>query len=70
MGFSVEGQSCPVCHAYLFDEDDVVICPVCGAPHHRDCYAHVGHCALEHLHGTDEQYSPPEKEIVDVSLKP
>lgn len=64
MGFSVEGQSCPVCHAYLFDEDDVVICPVCGAPHHRDCYAHVGHCALEHLHGTDEQYSPPEKEEV------
>lgn len=62
MGFSVEGQSCPVCHAYLFDEDDVVICPVCGAPHHRDCYNKIGHCALEHLHGTDEQYSPPEKE--------
>lgn len=59
MGFSVEGQSCPVCHAYLFDEDDVVICPVCGAPHHRDCYEHIGHCALEHLHGTEEEYKPP-----------
>lgn len=60
MSFSVEGQTCPVCHAYLFDDDDVVICPQCGAPHHRDCYAHVGHCALEHLHGTPQQYTPPD----------
>ena len=22
MSLKVEGQSCPVCHAYLFDEDD------------------------------------------------
>lgn len=56
MSTSVEGQSCPVCHAYLFDEDDIVYCPVCGAPHHRDCYAAIGHCALEDKHGTEEQY--------------
>lgn len=56
MSLSVEGQSCPVCHAYLFDDDDVVYCPVCGAPHHRDCYHAVGHCALEDKHGTPEQY--------------
>ena len=56
MSLSVEGQKCPVCHAYLFDDDDVVFCPVCGAPHHRDCYNAIGHCALEDKHGTDEQY--------------
>ena len=48
--------SCAFCHAYLFDEDDVVYCPVCGAPHHRECYNKINHCALEELHGTENQY--------------
>ena len=59
MSFSVEGQKCPACGAYLFDNDDVVFCPQCGAPHHRDCYQAIGHCALEDKHGTDEQYKKP-----------
>ena len=49
-------KSCALCHAYLFDEDDVVYCPVCGAPHHRECYNSIGHCALESTHGTENQY--------------
>ena len=56
MALNIEGQKCPVCNAYLFAEDDVVFCPTCGAPHHRDCYKAIGHCGLEHTHGTDEQY--------------
>lgn len=48
--------SCAFCHAYLFEEDDVVYCPTCGAPHHRECYNKIGHCALEELHGTENQY--------------
>lgn len=50
------GITCSLCHSYLFEDDDVVYCPVCGAPHHRDCYNRIGHCALEELHGTDRQY--------------
>lgn len=49
-------SSCSYCHAYLFDEDDVVYCPVCGAPHHRECYQKSGKCALEEFHGTESQY--------------
>lgn len=52
--------TCSVCHAYLFDEDDVVYCPVCGAPHHRSCYNGIGHCAFESTHGTESQYKKPE----------
>ncbi len=48
--------SCVRCRSYLFNEDDVVYCPVCGAPHHRDCYNALGHCALEELHGTENEY--------------
>lgn len=56
MSQKLEGISCAVCHAYLFPEDDVVYCPECGAPHHRDCYSSVGHCALDEFHGTERQY--------------
>ncbi len=52
-----KGLSCVRCKSYLFDDDDIVYCPVCGAPHHRDCYNELGHCALEELHGTENEYS-------------
>lgn len=66
MSHSVEGKKCQVCNAYLFDDDDVVICPECGAPYHRECYDKVGNCALAHLHGTDEQYCEEEEDEVEV----
>lgn len=62
MGISVEGQKCPVCDAYLFDNDDLVFCPECGAPHHRDCYMALGHCAYADKHGTDEGYKAVQRE--------
>lgn len=56
MSLDVTGQKCVVCSAYLFPDDDVVFCPQCGAPHHRECYKSVGHCGLEDKHGTENQY--------------
>lgn len=56
MSIDLNGQQCPVCKAYLFEDDDVVFCPTCGAPHHRECYQKIGHCALEELHGTEFEY--------------
>lgn len=56
MSINLEGKKCAFCNAYLFDNDDVVFCPVCGAPHHRDCYNKLGHCAKEELHGTENEY--------------
>lgn len=60
MSLNNKEQKCVACSAYLFEEDDIVYCPVCGAPHHRDCYTAVGHCALEALHGTENEYKKPE----------
>lgn len=56
MSLKIEGRKCVVCNAYLFEEDDVVFCPDCGAPHHRDCFTAVGKCKLADLHGTSEEY--------------
>lgn len=61
MSFRFEGEKCPACHAYLFEDDDIVCCPVCGAPHHRDCYNAVGHCVYEDAHGTELQYDRVKK---------
>lgn len=49
-------KHCAFCKSILFDDDDIVVCPECGAPHHRDCYNELGHCAAEELHGTDKCY--------------
>lgn len=50
---SEELNSCPICGGYLFEDDDVVYCPDCGAPHHRDCYAALGHCGRQAEHGKE-----------------
>mgnify|MGYP000039053065 FL=1 len=42
-----QGVSCPVCNQPFHEGDDIVVCPECGAPHHRSCYKKIGHCALQ-----------------------
>lgn len=66
MSIESPNEKCALCGAYLFKEDDVVYCPVCGAPHHRECYNSIGHCALEDKHGTAEQYKKPAEPKEDV----
>lgn len=56
MSLNEQTKSCAFCHAYLFSEDDVVYCPECGAPHHRECYNQINRCALAEFHGTENQY--------------
>lgn len=41
---------CPVCNEAFKSSDDVVVCPECGAPHHRECYENAGHCFYEDKH--------------------
>ena len=44
-------KQCAFCKAYLFAEDDVVVCPECGAYHHRGCYNKCGGCIMAEHHG-------------------
>lgn len=55
--FLYEGYSCPVCQKPFTQSDDIVVCPVCGAPHHRSCWKAEGRCHFEETHGTPEQWS-------------
>ncbi len=54
--FFYEGQKCPVCGNYFGEQDDIVTCPECGAPHHRSCWKTEGHCHYADLHGTGKQW--------------
>ena len=43
-------DNCPVCGLTFTEDDDVVVCPTCGTPHHRECYENSGGCAHEEQH--------------------
>lgn len=47
------GETCAVCAKTFQQDDDIVVCPDCGTPYHRACWAKVGQClhASEHEAG-------------------
>lgn len=55
---------CPVCGIAFKDGDDIVVCPICGTPHHRACYAQENKCGVESYHSEGfvwDGYLPGEK---------
>lgn len=63
------GLKCPVCGKPFTSEDDIVVCPECGAPYHRACYQQAGHCVFEEKHGTPDAWKPPEEAPKDEEEK-
>ena len=53
-----EKISCPICKKPLQKDEDVVVCPECGAPYHRKCYMETGHCIFPELHATGQSWKP------------
>nr|WP_302856749.1 RING finger protein [Ruminococcus bromii] len=56
---------CPVCGEQFKTGDDVVVCPECGAPHHRECYEKEGHCHFADRHGDDFSFEKEQVEEAD-----
>lgn len=51
-----ELENCPICKNKFGKDDDVVVCPKCGAPYHRKCYNSLGHCLYEEKHNDNFSY--------------
>ncbi len=51
--------SCPYCQQPFTENDDVVVCPDCGTPVHRRCWAEVGHCINEDKHAEGFSWEIP-----------
>ena len=58
-------KQCPVCSMKFQKDDDIVVCPKCGAPYHRECYDKNGKCIFPDLHKSKqswrEVYDTPEE---------
>lgn len=50
------GEKCVCCGKVFEDSDDIVVCPECGSPHHRECYRKENRCANSAMHGTGEKW--------------
>ncbi|MEG1994591.1 MAG: RING finger protein [Oscillospiraceae bacterium] len=57
------GENCPVCGEAFKEGDDIVVCPICGTPHHRECYKIENKCANEEYHKTNRVWEPTKKII-------
>lgn len=49
-------ESCFSCGSKFEEKDDVVVCPQCGTPYHRECYNLTGECINTQLHESGEKY--------------
>lgn len=64
------GQPCSSCKALIGKDDDIVVCPECGAPYHRECYKNEGKCVRTDLHSENKEWTPvfskpkPENDVV------
>ncbi len=52
------GTRCIVCSEKFGSDDDIVVCPDCGTPYHRDCYTKEGKCVNGTLHKSGGSWKP------------
>lgn len=48
--FDYSGHECKACGKKFTADDDIVVCPDCGTPYHRDCWKANGKCINTELH--------------------
>lgn len=49
--FRFLNEKCPVCNETFENDDDIAVCPECGAPHHRQCFKDNKRCGIHESHG-------------------
>ncbi len=56
--FRFLNEKCPTCNNAFQDDDDIVVCPDCGTPHHRACYKENNKCGNHEKHSEGYQWEP------------
>ena len=56
------GCPCEGCGKPLTLQDDIVVCPDCGAPYHRVCYKKLGQCIHRPAHAAGYEWKFPYEE--------
>lgn len=76
MSVNYENLTCQHCGKQMHDGEDIVVCPVCATPQHRECWMQAGHCANDALHASGyvwqrenkNQSTKKEHEVSDGSI--
>lgn len=50
------GKECMICNEKFKQSDEIVVCPQCGTPYHRECYNKVGKCINTTLHEQNKSW--------------
>ena len=66
--FNFENQVCDVCGNAFDKNSDVVVCPDCGTPHHRECWHKLGHCVNQDKHRSGFEWQPVKQEAAASSI--
>lgn len=56
------GSRCISCGSVFGPGDDIVVCPECGTPYHRECYKKEGRCINNALHDSGLAWKPVTEE--------
>lgn len=62
-------MSCAECGEPFDEQSDIVVCPECGAPHHRECWKKTGSCACADRHADGYEWQPEKMYIGEPSVK-
>lgn len=54
--------TCIACRNVFEPDDDIVVCPDCGTPYHRDCWNEHSRCINDELHAKGEAWKNPNAE--------
>ena len=60
-------KTCPFCKTAITEEDSVKICPVCGIPHHQECWEENSGCTT--FECSEQHYKPQDGAESDVCEK-
>ncbi len=55
------GEKCLECNSKFTHNDDIVVCPTCGTPYHRECYFKNNKCINEELHKSNSFWKSEKK---------
>lgn len=61
------GEECPVCKNKFNKDDNIVVCPECGTPYHKECYKNEGKCLFEDKHYENYSWIPSENKNNDIN---
>lgn len=59
--FRYTNEKCPVCGEAFTESSEIVVCPLCGTPHHKECYSKNGECGNSEKHNEGFVWKPEYK---------